>query len=315
MVELVQNGTYNAAFALGILAVMFALFVSEKWPTEVVALGAAATMLITGVLPYEAALDALSNPAPWTIAAMFIMAGSLVRTGTLDRFSRLAEQWAEMSRARAIAGLLGFAIIASAFVNNAPVVLILIPVIVQLSRKLGVSASKLLIPLSYVSILGGTLTLLGTSTNLLVAGMAQSNGLEAFSIFEVTTLAIILVACGVIYLRFVAPKLLPDRASMASRLSDESKKKFLAEISIPEDNRLIGETATKVELFKRDGVRLVDVLRGDESLSKTSEPLNCRPATGLSSRRRWKSCWACKTTVMSAPLTSSARAGRQLSRF
>lgn len=122
MVELVQNGTYNAAFALGILAVMFALFVSEKWPTEVVALGAAATMLITGVLPYEAALDALSNPAPWTIAAMFIMAGSLVRTGTLDRFSRLAEQWAETSRARAIAGLLGFAIIASAFVNNAPVV-------------------------------------------------------------------------------------------------------------------------------------------------------------------------------------------------
>lgn len=193
--------------------------------------------------------------------------------------------------------------------------MILIPVIVQLSRKLGVSASKLLIPLPYVSILGGTLTLLGTSTNLLVAGMAQSNGLEAFSIFEVTTLAIILVACGVIYLRFVAPKLLPDRASMASRLSDESKKKFLAEISIPEDNRLIGETATKVELFKRDGVRLVDVLRGDASLSKTSEPLNCRPATGLSSRRRWKSCWACKTTVMSAPLTSSARAGRQLSRF
>ena len=87
MVELVQNGTYSAALALGIPAIMFALFVSEKWPTEVVALGAAATMLITGVLPYEAALDALSNPAPWTIAPMFIMAGTLVRTGALGRFS------------------------------------------------------------------------------------------------------------------------------------------------------------------------------------------------------------------------------------
>lgn len=268
MTDLAQPDTLDALIALGILALMFALFVSERWPPEVVALGAAATMLATGILPYEAALLALSNPAPWTIAAMFIVAGAMVRTGALDRFTRLAEAWAEASPARAVAGLIGFAVIASAFVNNTPVVLILIPVFVQLSRKLKIPTSKLLIPLSYASILGGTLTLLGTSTNLLVAGVAQTHGLAPFSIFEVTPLAIFIVIWGTLYLRLVAPRLLPERASMAALLSDGAKKKFLTEVAIPEDSRLIGLPATEVDLFKRSGVRLVDVLRGEASLRR-----------------------------------------------
>ena len=268
MTDLAQPATLDALIALGILALMFALFVSERWPPEVVALGAAATMLATGILPYEAALLALSNPAPWTIAAMFIVAGAMVRTGALDRFTRLAEAWAEASPARAVAGLIGFAVIASAFVNNTPVVLILIPVFVQLSRKLKIPTSKLLIPLSYASILGGTLTLLGTSTNLLVAGVAQTHGLAPFSIFEVTPLAIFIVIWGTLYLRLVAPRLLPERASMASLLTDGAKKKFLTEVAVPEDSRLIGQPATEVDLFKRSGVRLVDVLRGEASLRR-----------------------------------------------
>jgi len=276
MIDLLHDGLSDAAMALGILAAMFTLFVSERFPAEVVALGAVAAMLITGVLPYEAALGALSNPAPWTIAAMFVTAAALMRTGALDRFTRLAERWAETSPAKAIAGMIGFAVIASAFVNNTPVVLILIPVFVHLSRTLGLSASKVLIPLSYASILGGTLTLLGTSTNLLVAGVAQTHGMQPFSIFEVTPLAVFLVAWGLIYLRFVAPRLLPERASMASLLLDQSKKKFLTEVAIPNDSKLIGAPVTEVDLFRRDGVRVVDVLRGDISLRRELETVELR---------------------------------------
>ena len=263
------SNTATALITLGVVFVMFLLFVRETFPTEVVALLGAALMLVLGVLPYADAQAVLSNSAPWTIAAMFIVMGALVRTGALEVLTRIAESYARTNPRAAVIGVILSVMGASAIMNNTPVVVVMIPVVVQLSKTLGTKASKLLIPLSYAAIMGGSLTLLGTSTNLLVDGVARSQGMEGFGIFEILPIGLVVCAWGLTYMALFGRKLLPDRDSMAGMLGgDRSKKKFFTEAVIPPESNLIGREVLDVQLFKREGVRLVDVVRGDLSLRR-----------------------------------------------
>ncbi|MDF1728321.1 MAG: SLC13 family permease [Sulfitobacter sp.] len=260
--------TGQGLVALGVVALMFLLFLRESLPTEVVAIAGAAILLATGILPYEPAREALANPAPWTIAAMFVVMGALVRTGALDVLTRAAERYAKTHPRMAVVGVIVSVMAASAIMNNTPVVVVMIPVVVQLANTLGTKASKLLIPLSYAAIMGGSLTLLGTSTNLLVDGVARSEGMEPFGIFEIMPIGLVVCAWGLTYLALFGRHLLPERDSMASMLSDRSKMKFFTEAVIPPDSNMIGREVLDVKLFKREGVRLIDVVRGDQSLRR-----------------------------------------------
>ena len=144
----------------------------------------------------------------------------------------------------------------------------MLPVMIQLARQMGVAPSRLLMPMAFAAVLGGCISLVGTSTNLVVDGVARQAGLEPFGIFEMTPLGLPLAIAGLIYLILLGPRMLPDRTSMAGLLSDKSRARFFTEAVIPPDSNLIGREVLSVKLFQREGVRLIDVIRGDASLRR-----------------------------------------------
>ena len=264
--ELAQDT--QAYVALGILFVMFVLFVRETFPVEVTAICGAAAMILVGILPEKEALKVLSNNAPWTIALMFMVMGGLVRTGAVEQIIGLAERHVGNRPKTTIAVLFVFVGLASSVMNNTPLVAVMIPVVIQMAARIGSAPSKLLIPLSHMTVLGGMLSLIGTSTNLLVDGSAHSAGLDHFGLFEIAPLGIAVMIAGGLYLAIFGRWLLPDRQSMASLLGDRKRTKYFTEVAIPEDSVLVGTPVLEVQQFKRAGVRVVDVLRGDLSLRR-----------------------------------------------
>jgi di/tricarboxylate transporter len=273
MLGIEVSDTVGALIALGILACMFVMFVRETYPVEVTAIAGAALMIVLGILPVPEAVSVLANPAPWTIALMFLVMGGLVRTGAVEMVIGMAEAHAGDRPRTTIAVLFGFVAIASAFMNNTPLVAVMIPVVMRIAVGVGTVPSKLLIPLSHMTVLGGMITLIGTSTNLLVDGVAVEQGLAHFSLFEIAPLGIAVTLAGAAYLALFGNRLLPERQSMGTLLGKRKRMKYFTEVAIPEESVLIGRPVLDVSQFKRNGVRVVDVLRGDASLRRDLAPV------------------------------------------
>jgi di/tricarboxylate transporter len=225
-------------------------------------------MLVLGLLPIPDAVAVLANPAPWTIALMFLVMGGLVRTGAVQIVIGAAERHAGDRPRTTIVLLLALIAALSAVMNNTPLVAVMIPVMIQIALRVGTAPSKLLIPLSYMAVLGGMITLIGTSTNLLVDGVAAREGLPHFSLFEIAPLGLLVAVVGGTFLALFGNRLLPARESMGAVLGARKKMKYFTEVAIPEGSVLIGQPVLSVPQFKRNGMRVIDVLRGDASLRR-----------------------------------------------
>lgn len=234
-----------------ILAAAFVAFVKEWLPNDLVALGALALLLLVGILDEKDLGEVFSNAAPMTIGAMFIIGKALGRTGVIDWIAHHFERWAGKSLGRAILVLALVVVPLSAVMNNTPVVIVFLPVLLAFARSTGLKASKLLMPLSFLSILGGTITLIGTSTNLLVSGLAEKQGQPAFGIFEISGLGIAYAVVGTLYIRFIGRHLLPDRDTVSSLLDSEDTRKFSSAVEIPAESPLIGGRLIDEPLFSK----------------------------------------------------------------
>ncbi len=255
--------TLEMAIVMGISVAALVLFVLEVISPDLVALLAVVAVLLTGVARPEQALAGFANPAVHTIAAMFVISAGLLKTGVVERFGRHLIHFGEKSPKLTFLLTIVTVVVLSAFINNTPIVVMMIPVALGLSRAHGIAPSKLLIPISYASIFGGCCTLIGTSTNLVVSGMAEEAGLEPFSMFELAPVGLVMAVVGVLYLVFFGRRLLPERHTVTSSVSGGKIREFVTELVIKEASPLIGQTLDETRLGTNGKLRLLQLIRGE----------------------------------------------------
>ena len=262
--------TPDIVFVLSLLFFGFILFVTEVFSIDVTAMVLLTVLFILGYLTPEEAVSGFSNPAVITIAFLFIISRALQKTRILEyliiRIRRLADRSILLGRAVYL-----FTIgIASAVVNNTAIVAIFMPVTIRLAQKYKLSPSKMLIPLSYAAILGGTLTLVGTSTNLLVNSIYVAEpGVEPLGMFEFMRYGVILMTVGLLYVLLIAPRLLPSRTTTSSLTKSYHLGGYLTEMKVTSDSPLNGKTCLDRSINKNYDVMVLDILRDGNMITNS----------------------------------------------
>lgn len=243
-----------------ILITTLYFLISEKISVDLTAIGIIVLLVVSGILTPKEAVAGFANPAVITVGAMFIVSKGMMRTGGVEFLGRKIIKLARGNHRLALLIILFSVAVASAFINNTPVVILFIPVVMTMCCEFGLSPSKYLIPVSYASILAGTCTLIGTSTNIIISDLSASFGLQPLGMFELATLGVPLAVGGIIFIYFAAPKILPALASPVCQLQDSEHRQYLAELRIPKGSNLVGKSPGEIFTTTYPSIRVIELV-------------------------------------------------------
>jgi di/tricarboxylate transporter len=249
------------ATVLGLLALSIVLFAMEKFSVDVITLILLIMLVTSGILTPAEAFAGFSNDIIIILCAIFVVSGALQRSGVMDAIGSRLHRIASGSENRLLFAVMAVVSATSAFMNNTTVTAVFAPPVMGVARQSNISASKLLMPLAFASILGGTCTLIGTSTNVAVSGYISKSGMEPLSLFEITPLGLIIVVVGIAYMMIVGKRLLPDNKD-ESLTEEYAIREYLSEIVVMRDSHLVGQKIFESDLAKID-FRVLEVIRGD----------------------------------------------------
>jgi len=244
-----------------ILVVAMLLLITEKLPVDLTSIGIVVVLTITGILTPTEAIAGFASPAVITVGAMFLISKGMIRTGAVGFISQMVNRYSRGRPTLAVFLILVIVGTASAFINNTPVVVLFIPIILSLSCELDFSPSKVLIPVSYASILAGTCTLIGTSTNIIISDLSAKHGFGSLGMFELSPLGVPIALLGIFFLIFAAPKLMPNMHNPVCELKDDEHRRYLAELQVPHGSRIIGENPESYFSQKYPGMEVLELIR------------------------------------------------------
>lgn len=246
-----------------LLATLY-LLITEKISVDLTAIGIMVLLVVTRLLTPKEAVSGFANPAVITIAAMFIVSKGMMRTGGIEFLGRKVTQIAKSNLNAALALILCTVAIASAFINNTPVVILFIPVVMAMCCELGLSPSKFLIPVSYASILAGTCTLIGTSTNIIISDLSFEYGYDKLTMFELSIIGVPIAILGIIFLLIAAPRILPSLANPICQLKDSNHRKYLAELRIGPTSKHLLRHPSEVFKTRYPDIDILELVSNDQ---------------------------------------------------
>jgi di/tricarboxylate transporter len=238
----------------------------EKPRADLAAMLALAALIIGGALKPGQAFSGFSNPATVAVAAMFVLSAGLESSGLIRQ---LGDYLLRRERVNATTLLLLCALVIgpiSAFLNNTAAVAVFLPMVLAACRRSGVSPSRVMMPLSFFAMLGGTCTLIGTSTNILVSSYAEGHGLEPFGMFEFSLPGLALFGAGTFYLMILAPRLTPERVSAESLTEDHHVNPYLSEVVVVDGSELIGKNLAEARIGEKHDLEILSLYRNGKAL-------------------------------------------------
>ncbi len=252
------------AITLILLLIALVLFGTEKLPVDVVGIILVIGLVVTGVLTVNEAVSGFGDSVIVIIAGLFVLTGGLIKTGLVDLIGRRLYRIAGNNEFLLTALIMSVAAVSASVLKNTTTTAMFVPVVLGLANRAKISPSKLLMPLAFGAILGGSCTLIGTSTNLAVSGAMQRYGMEPYSMFELTPVGIVTVAAGMFYMLTIGIKLLPNRGGEESLTEQYSIREYISEVIVLPSSHLIGKTLGEANINMELDLNVLGIIRGNE---------------------------------------------------